>query len=198
MSDDKYRTNTFRYQPVNQAENIANKQRVIDIMQQMITTPVVELDEAIGESFHPDASVNVTHPINELSEIAEVGDRFWKPLRHAMPDIERRDDIVAGGRYRDANWIGCLGNYVGTFENDWLGIPATRGVVALRYAEGHELYSGKITKSYLFIDFLDLIRQAGFWRFSIINFYQIIRSPYFLGETATGIFSPQRPGSSKS
>ena len=40
--------------------------------------------------------------------------------------------LVAGGRYHDANLIGCLGHYVGTFENDWLGIPATRGVVAVR------------------------------------------------------------------
>jgi hypothetical protein len=129
----------------------------------MITTSLAELDEVIEESFHPDAIVNVTHPINELSNLTEVGDRVWKPLRQAIPDIERREDIVAGGRYRDAYWIGCLGNYVGTFENDWLGIPATRGVVAIRYAEGHELHNRKITKSYLFIDFLDLIRQAGFW-----------------------------------
>ena len=161
--DDKYRTSTFQYMPVDQAQNIANKQRVIDIMQQMVNTPLAELDEAIHASYHAGAKVNVAHPINELRSLEAVSEQVWRPLRQAIPDAERRDDLVAGGRYRDANWIGCLGHYVGTFENDWLGIPATRGVVAVRYAEGHELRNGKIATSYMFIDFLDLMRQVGYW-----------------------------------
>lgn len=163
MSSDKYRTKAYRYQPIDQTENIANKRRIIAIMQQMVNAPLVELDDAIRAGYHADASVNVTHPINALSGLDAVGKQVWKPLRHAIPDIERRDDIVAGGRYRNADWIGCLGHYVGTFENDWLGIPATRGVVAVRYCEGHALHDGKIATSYLFIDFLDLMRQAGYW-----------------------------------
>jgi predicted ester cyclase len=163
MSDDKYRTNSFQYQPIDQVVNIANKQRIIDIMQAMVTAPLAELEDAIKESYHVDACVNVTHPINELSDLDEVSSKLWKSLRYAIPDVERRNDIVAGGRYRNTNWIGCTGHYIGTFENDWLDIPATHGVVAVRYAEGHELVEGKIAKSYMFIDFLDLMRQAGFW-----------------------------------
>jgi len=155
--------NTYQFQSIDQAENIANKQRVIDIMQQMVNAPLVELADAIRAGYHADASVNVTHPINELNGPDAVGKQVWKPLRHAIPDVERRDDIVAGGRYRDTNWIGSLGHYVGTFENDWLGIPATHSVVAVRYAEGYELRDGKVATSYIFIDFLDLMRQAGYW-----------------------------------
>ena len=160
---DKYRTATFQYQPVDQAQNVANKRRVIEIMQQMVSAPPAELADALRASYHDDARVNVTHPVNELRGLAAISEQFWKPLRHALPDVERRDDLVAGGRYRDTNWIGCTGHYVGTFEQDWLGIPATHGVVAVRYAEGHELRNGKIATSYLFIDFLDLMRQAGYW-----------------------------------
>ncbi|MCP4404791.1 MAG: ester cyclase, partial [bacterium] len=154
---------TFQYQPIDRAQNSANKQRVIDIMQQMVNTPSAELDDAIRAGYHADADVNVTHPINELSGLDAVGEHVWRPLRHAIPDVERRNDIVAGGRYRDTDWIGCLGHYVGTFEYDWLGIPATRSVVAVRFTEGHELRDGKIATSYLFIDFLDVMRQAGYW-----------------------------------
>ena len=160
---DKYRTSIFQYTPVDQTENIANKRRVIDIMQQMVNTPLAGLDDAIRDSYHADASVNVTHPINELSGLDTVSEQVWKPLRHAMPDFERRDDLVVGGRYRDTNWIGCMGHYVGVFENDWLGIPASHNIVNVRYAEGHELRDGKIATSYLFIDFLDLMRQVGYW-----------------------------------
>ncbi|GMQ79335.1 MAG: nuclear transport factor 2 family protein [Anaerolineae bacterium] len=161
--DDKYRTSTFQYMPVDQAQNIANKQRVIDIAQQMVNAPQAELDDAIRASYHTNASVNVTHPLNELGSLDEVAEQLWKPLRHAIPDVERRDDIVAGGRYRDTTWIGCVGHYVGTFENDWLDIPATRQVVVVRYGEGHELRDGKIATSNVFIDFLDLMQQAGCW-----------------------------------
>ena len=161
--DDKYGTATFRYTPVDQAQNIANKQRIIDSMQLLVNTPLTDLSAAIQTVYHADAQVNVTHPINELTGPDTVQSNFWQPLRHALPDFERRDDFVAGGRYRDTNWIGCFGHYVGTFEHDWLGIPASRGVVAVRYCEGHELRDGKIATSYMFIDFLDLMRQVGYW-----------------------------------
>lgn len=55
--------------------------------------------------------------------------------------------------------VGCFGHYVGTIQNDWLGIPATGGVVAVPYAEGHELRDGKIARSYVFIDFLELLQS---------------------------------------
>jgi len=160
---DKYRTATFQYQPVDQTENIAHKKRLIKIMHQLANTPVTSLNDAIRAGYHANATLNVTHPINTLAGLDAIGKQLWQPLRNAMPDVERRDDIVAGGRYRNSHWIGCVGHYLGTFENDWLGIPATQGVVAVRYGEGHELQDGKIATSYIFIDFLDLMRQAGYW-----------------------------------
>ena len=160
---DKYRNSTFQFQPIDQAHNIANKRRVIEIMQHMISAPQATLNEAIGDCYHPDAKVNVTHPINTLSNLEAVGAQYWQPLRHALPDLERRNDFIAAGRFNNADWVGCFGKYVGTFENDWVDIPATRGVVAIRFAEGHEIRDGKIVKSYVFIDFLNLMRQAGFW-----------------------------------
>jgi hypothetical protein len=123
---DSYRTNTFQYTPVDQTENIANKRRVIDVMQALVNAPVQELETVIRDSYHADGVVNVTHPINTLNTHAQFAEQLWLPLRHALPDAERRDDVVAGGRYRDGAWIGCTGHYVGTFARDWLGIPATK------------------------------------------------------------------------
>lgn len=151
------------YQPVDQAENVACKRRVLAIMQSLIDAPLAELGDALRAGYHAKAGVQITHPINELNSLDAVAERFWQPLRQALPDVERRPDIVAGGLYHDAAMIGCLGHYVGTFVHDWLGLPATQGVVAVRYAEAHELRDGKIARSYVFIDFLDLMRQAGYW-----------------------------------
>lgn len=160
---DLYRTASFHYTPIDQERNLANKKRFIDIMQGLVNAPVGELDDAIRDGYHAEAQVNVTHPVNELHSREEAARQLWEPLRHAIPDVERREHIVAGGRYQDGDWIGSWGHYLGTFENDWLGIPATRGVVTVRYAEGHELRDGKIATSYVFIDWLDLMRQIGFW-----------------------------------
>lgn len=151
------------YQPVDQAKNIANKQRLLEIMQQIITVPAAEINDAVRAGYQADAAVHISHPINDLSSLDAVTEQFWRPLRQALPDVERRVDILAGGLYRDAHLVGCLGHYVGTLQNDWLGIPASGGVVVVRYAEGHRLHAGKIAESYIFIDFLDLMRQVGYW-----------------------------------
>ncbi len=150
------------YSSIDQSHNLTNKRRLLTIMEALTTAPLASLHDAVRDGYHPDAQVNVTHPLNALNGLDAVVSRWWQPLRHALPDVERRDYIVAGGRCRDADWVGCLGHYVGTFAYDWLDIPATRGVVAVRFAEGHALRDGKIITSYVFIDFLDLMHQAGF------------------------------------
>lgn len=158
-----HHSNQYRYELIDQAKNVANKRRLVSMMQEMVTAPPSELGDAIRAAYHEHAVVHVTHPINELGGLQQVGASLWQPLRKALPDVERRDDLVAGGRYQNADWIGCTGHFVGTFAEDWLDIPASRGVVAVRFAEGHELREGKIANSYLFIDFLDLMRQVGYW-----------------------------------
>lgn len=163
MASDSSRVQTYQYRAVDQSVNIAAKRCVIDIMQQLTSAPLAGLEDVLRAGYHDDATVHVTHPLNELTGPAALGERLWLPLRRAIPDAERRDDIVAAGCYRDAHWVGCIGHFVGTFAHDWLGIPATGGVVAIRYGEGHALRDGRIEASYIFIDFLDLMRQAGCW-----------------------------------
>ncbi len=161
--DDKYFTGAFHYSPIDQARNIANKRRVIAITQALTEQPRDELADIARQGFAADVALHVTHPINELSGIEAGLAQLWHPLRKALPDMERRDFFVAGGTYREGDWVACMGHYLGTFARDWLGIPASRGVVHLRYCEAHELRNGKIITSYIFLDALDLMRQAGYF-----------------------------------
>ncbi len=160
---DKFFNAAFEYSPVDQARNIANKRRVMAIMGALAEEPIERLPKIAQESLSPDFALHVSHPINEIRGTVAALAKLWGPLRHALPDMERREHFVAGGRYRDADWIACMGHYLGSFERDLLGIPATRGAVCLRYCEGHELRGGKIVTSYMFLDFLDLLRQAGYF-----------------------------------
>ncbi len=165
-TDSKYFTTSFQFSPIDQRRNIANKRRVMEIMRTLAEAPAERRPEVANDGFAADIALHVTHPINELSGIDAGLAQLWRPLRRALPDMERREHFVAGGRYREADWVACMGHYMGSFERDLLGIPATRGVVCLRYCEGHEVRDGVIVQSYIFLDFLDLMRQAGYWPLS--------------------------------
>ncbi len=156
-------TSDYTYTPIDQTRNIANKARVIAIMDALTQAGQGELNEALQDGYHNDARVNVTHPVNELHGMDSVLAQLWLPLRDALPDAERRNDIVLGGHYNNADWVSCMGHYVGTFAGDWLDIPPTDGVVSVRYAEAHRLSDGKIAESYVFIDWLDLLYQVGYY-----------------------------------
>ena len=54
-----------------------------------------------------------------------------------------------------------MGNFMGLFDHDFLGIPRTRKLVSIRYAEFNCVVDGKIQKTGLFIDVIGLMHQAG-------------------------------------
>jgi predicted ester cyclase len=102
-------------------------------------------------------------PLNVLRGVEAIAGTVWEPLLAAMPDLERRDLIVAGGDYQGRSYVATVGHYCGSFRSDWLGIPATGRAVYLRYGEVHEVRGGRIVQSSCLWDILDLIRQAGLW-----------------------------------
>jgi predicted ester cyclase len=50
----------------------------------------------------------------------------------------------------------------GTFSQDWLGIPATGRESHIRFGEFSAVADGKIVLTYVILDLLDLMRQAGY------------------------------------
>ena len=51
---------------------------------------------SVADIYHPDAEYRGSHPINEIAGIDAITD-LWTTLRHAIPDLERRDSIFTGG-----------------------------------------------------------------------------------------------------
>jgi predicted ester cyclase len=126
---------------------------------------------AIPDAYHPEAEIIASHPFGTLHGHAAIG-AFWNTLRWAIPDMERRDLIFVGGENRPdprldkpraPDLIASIGHLQGTFTSDLCDIPATHGVVHLRYAEAHWLDGDRIRQSHVFLDMLDLMRQAGVW-----------------------------------
>ena len=119
-----------------------------------------DLRSAIEGAYAPDASWRGSHPINELNGLDAI-EGVWRDLRRALPDVERRDLLVVGGTHEGREMVACMGHHVGRWERDWLGMPASGGVLALRYGEVHELQDGRIIRSTCLWDVLDAMRQCG-------------------------------------
>ncbi|MDJ0827328.1 MAG: ester cyclase [Rhodobacter sp.] len=125
----------------------------------------------VADIYHADAVWNGVHPFGTV-EGTEAIAPIWADLRRALPDMERRDLIFVGGEnqpdprlttWRAPHLVAAIGHLQGTFVEDYLDIPATYGVVHLRYAEAHHVEDGRIRHSWVMLDLLDLMRQAGIW-----------------------------------
>lgn len=103
------------------------------------------------------------YPFNELTGPEAIGEQVWQPLMESFKRLQRRQDIFIGGRgdADDATWVMSMGHFMGLFETPWLGIPPTRQVTMLRYAEFLQVVNGRIASIGFFIDILDVMRQAG-------------------------------------
>ena len=142
---------------------LTNKRTFLDLMSAIADAPADRLGDTVAAAYHPEVRWSGSHPLDELDGADAIAAVVWGPMRDALPDLERRDTILLGGRSDDGDWVAAIGHYQGTFVRDWLGIPATGGVVDIRYGEFDQMVDGRIVRSHVLIDFLDLMRQAGVW-----------------------------------
>ena len=103
------------------------------------------------------------YPFREQHGADVVAEIFWAPLMNALRRMQRRQDIFIAGtnEISGEQWVMSMGNFMGLFDADWLGIRHTRKIANLRYAEFNCVENGKITKTGLFIDIMGLMVQAG-------------------------------------
>lgn len=111
----------------------------------------------------PDYRFRGVHPFNEMEGVEAVAGSVWQPLQSAFRRLQRRQDIFFAGPNRIAGdmWVTSMGKFMGLFDRDWLGIPATGKIGLLPYCEFHRVEAGKITESALWLDIISLMKQAG-------------------------------------
>lgn len=142
----------------------ATRSKVYAGLARLAESPDDRLEAALSGLARADARWQVAHPINDCAGNSEALARAFRPLKQAMPDLERRDLIFVGGTYRNSRYLAAVGHYCGTMRRDWLGIPATNKPIYLRYGEVYELDAdGAVVRAYLLWDVLDMMRQAGVW-----------------------------------
>ncbi len=119
----------------------------------------------VKEYYHEDVNWYGPQPFNNLNGRDELLNKFWKPFLSAFPDLQKDVSMHFAGKdpsQPENDWVVTSGNYVGTFENDWICIPASKGPIWIRYIEFNRLVDKKIKETFTIIDILDVMRQAGF------------------------------------
>lgn len=111
--------------------------------------------------------LNACHPFNGMTGADGQRERLWRPLLAAMPDLERRPDLLMTGRWQDFDWVAHCGHFVGSFMDDLaLGggrIRASRRPAWIRYGAFDKVADGRIVESYLLLDLASLLIACGQW-----------------------------------
>ena len=96
----------------------------------------VNVRQAMRSTTKADVAIRMCHPFGDLENSDNIYEKIYSPLNASLPDLERRDLIVIAGCTPEGDhWIGCMGNYMGTFLAPFLGIPATGRLAHMRYHE---------------------------------------------------------------
>ena len=121
------------------------------------------IDDLVNTAVNSDINWNGPNPINQLQGINALIEGFWGPLVWSFPDVKKEPYIFLGGHFKGGDWVSATGNFTGTFEEPWLGIPPTGGEVKIRFGEFCRMENGKIVETYILLDIIDLMRQAGIY-----------------------------------
>lgn len=119
---------------------------------------------AMDKLFAKDAVIKLCHPFAAITGGEALMKTALEPLHKAMNDLERRDMIVLAGTTPEGqDWIGCMGNYMGTFTAPFLDIPPTGHLAHMRYHEYFRIEDGKVIEMQAIWDIPELMMQAGAW-----------------------------------
>ncbi|GFE66717.1 nuclear transport factor 2 family protein [Litoreibacter roseus] len=107
------------------------------------------------------------HPFHEQPDAAGAIRAFWSPFLTSFSNVQRREDVFFAGLNdcddQSSVWTCSMGHLMALFDHSWLGIPATRKIAMLPYAEFHRIENGKIAETAFFCDILRVAGQAGLY-----------------------------------
>lgn len=141
----------------------AAKQIVLDYFNALEDATPETVGAVLSTYTAPNYRWRGVYPFREQRGIDAVVSAFWSPLLRSLTHMQRRQDIFIAGtnEISGEQWVMSMGNFMGLFDADWLGIPHTRKIANLRYAEFNCVEGGKITQTGLFVDIIGLMAQAG-------------------------------------
>ena len=141
-----------------------NKKLISSLRGAMYDFSESEVHKQLDKLFEQECVVRLCYPLGEIVGAEKFYTEVYKPLYAALPDLERRDNIViAGSTQEGADWVGCCGYYTGTFKQAWLDIPPTGHQVVMRFHEFYCFEENRVTEVQALWDIPEVMMQAGAW-----------------------------------
>ncbi len=141
-----------------------NKAQIASMRAAMYDFETESVQATFKALIEPDAVIHMPWPLGDMIGPESLYDRCYAPLFEAIPDLERRDWIVMGGRTEHGDdWIGCGGHYSGTFVAPWLDIPPTGHLAHMRFHEFYRFEGGRVVEIQSLWDIPELMMQANAW-----------------------------------
>lgn len=144
--------------------HIENKKIIMEYNKSICARNLKNIDNIISRYYHDDVEYNNVQPFNEIKGKDNVIEKFYKPLLCSFPDMIKSVDVHIAGVdpvFPLDNWVLSSGNYIGTFEKNFIDIPSNGKCVWIRYLEFNRVVDGKIAQTFTIMDILDLMRQVG-------------------------------------
>ena len=125
---------------------------------------VESLHQTIADHCVPTLTCYLSFPWRQITGPEPLAKEFWEPLKTSFTAVQRREDIFFAGKNPSDGkiWVVSMGHYMGLFDRDWIDIPPTGRTTMIRYAEFHQVESGQILQSGIFVDLIGVMRQAGY------------------------------------
>jgi predicted ester cyclase len=144
------------------------KTLVLDHYAALARATPATVEGILAASTTPDWHWRGMHPWHEQRGASAVAAAFWAPFLSAMTPVQRRQDVFFAGRNEidgfASTWVVSMGHLMALFDAPFLGIPPTRKIAMLRYAEFNRVEGGRIAETAFFCDLLHLMRQVGIAR----------------------------------
>ena len=117
----------------------------------------------ISQFTKPDFQWYGVYPFNEQKGGDAVAEVFWIPFLSAWSNVQRRQDVFLAGTSEidNTDWVISMGHFMGLLDGNWLGLPASRKLAFLRYADFNCIKDGKIIRGSFFCDLIGLMHQLG-------------------------------------
>ncbi len=113
--------------------------------------------------YAPDAVVHCSAPVNSVAGRAAILSELWHPILTALPDAERRTDILLSGTFNEGAWFASTGFIIGHFTKPLWGIQPTGRPVWLRYGWFDRFEGDQVVESYVIFDVARLMIECGQW-----------------------------------
>jgi hypothetical protein len=140
-----------------------NKAFILKYYNELESATADTVDNVLKKYTSPNFKWYGVHPFNEQEGSEAVVETFWRPFYQAWAHLQRRQDVFMAGTNEidGTEWVTSMGHFMGLLDGSWLGIPATRKMTFLRYADFNCIKDGKICKTGFFCDIIGVMHQQG-------------------------------------